>query len=312
MEKSHAVEFLCGGLAACCAGVFTNPLEVVKTRMQLQGELMKKGQYTVHYRNSFHAFYTIGKTDGIFALQKGLVPALWYQLFMNGVRLGSYQVFINLGFTKDEQGNSKWSRSVLAGAFSGCLGAAVGSPLYMIKTHLQARANQSIAVGTQHPHDSMTKGFKMIYSQHGVVGLWRGMTAAVSRVMVGSAAQLSTFSTAKEYIVNLKLFDPHSVFNSLFASISGGFVVVACMTPFDVVSTRMYNQPVDVHGHGTMYRNVPDCFLKIFRKEGVWGFYKGWGPQFFRLVPHTVLSLVFWDQLRLLHHRLTSDTSFPT
>lgn len=83
-------------------------------------------------RNSFHAFYTIGKTDGLFALQKGLVPALWYQLFMNGVRLGSYQVVINMGFTKDEQGNIKWARSVLAGALSGCLGAAVGSPLYMV------------------------------------------------------------------------------------------------------------------------------------------------------------------------------------
>ncbi|XP_045161278.1 solute carrier family 25 member 35-like [Mercenaria mercenaria] len=312
MEKSHFMEFMCGGLAACCAGVFTNPLEVVKTRMQLQGELMKKGQYTVHYKNSFHAFYTIGKTDGIFALQKGLVPALWYQLFMNGVRLGSYQVIINMGLTKDENGNVKWARSVLAGAFSGCLGAAVGSPFYMVKTHLQARANQAIAVGTQHPHDSMMKGFTMIFKKHGVLGLWRGTTAAVSRVMVGSAAQLSTFSTAKEYVVNLKLFEEHSVFNSLMASISGGIVVVACMTPFDVVSTRMYNQPVNVQGHGTMYRNVPDCFVKIFNKEGVWGFYKGWGPSFFRLVPHTVLSLVFWDQLRILHHKLTTENDLPT
>ena len=32
-------ECLTGGLAACCACVFSNPLEVVKTRMQLQGEL---------------------------------------------------------------------------------------------------------------------------------------------------------------------------------------------------------------------------------------------------------------------------------
>ena len=34
------------------------------------------------------------------------------------------------------------------------------------------------------------------------------------------------------------------------------------------------------------------------KKEGPWGFYKGWGPSFLRIAPHTVLSLVFWDQLR--------------
>lgn len=96
-------------------------------------------------------------------------------------------------------------------------------------------------------------------------------------------------------------FSPDSVVNSLLASITGGFVVVACMTPFDVVSTRMFNQPVCNQGRGTMYTSVPDCFVKIFKKEGVWGFYKGWGPSFFRLVPHTILSLVFWDQLRILH-----------
>jgi solute carrier family 25 protein 34/35 len=72
-------EFVLGGMAAMGAGFFTNPLEVVKTRMQLQGELKARGQYAVHYRNSLHAFYTIFKSDGIIALQSGLIPALWYQ-----------------------------------------------------------------------------------------------------------------------------------------------------------------------------------------------------------------------------------------
>ena len=85
------------------------------------------------FRNSLHAFYTIGKTDGILRLQSGLVPALWYQLFMNGFRLGSYQVLINMGFTKDKHGNTSWPRSVLAGAMAGCLGSAIGSPFYMVR-----------------------------------------------------------------------------------------------------------------------------------------------------------------------------------
>lgn len=44
------MELLLGGIAAVGAGCFTNPLEVVKIRMQLQGELQSRGKYTIHYR----------------------------------------------------------------------------------------------------------------------------------------------------------------------------------------------------------------------------------------------------------------------
>ena len=129
-------EFLLGGIAACGAGLFTNPLEVVKTRMQLQGELKARGQYAVHYKHVFHAFYTIGKMDGILALQKGLVPALWYQFFMNGFRLGAYQWIVNSGFTRDTDGSISFLRSIGAGATAGCMGAFVGSPVYMVINEL--------------------------------------------------------------------------------------------------------------------------------------------------------------------------------
>ena len=46
----------------------------------------------------------------------------------------------------------------------------------------------------------------MIFAEHGVLGLWRGVSAAVTRVGVGSSVQLSTFSTAKEYIITLKVW----------------------------------------------------------------------------------------------------------
>ena len=47
------------------------------------------------------------------------------------------------------------------------------------------------------------------------------------------------------------------------------------MTPFDVVSTRLYNQPVDPKtGKGTVYKGIVDCALKIFKTEGFLGFYK--------------------------------------
>lgn len=292
------MEFLLGGLAACGAGFFTNPLEVVKTRIQLQGELQARGRYTVHYRNVFHAFYAIGKHDGLRALQSGLSPALWYQFFMNGTRLGAYHIMEDLHLTKNKDGSLNVVKSIAAGAAAGCVGAFVGSPLYLVKVQLQAQSNAPIAVGYQHHHEGMLMAFVRIYRENRLWGLWRGASAALLRVGSGSAVQLSTFSKVKAHINQFAVFHERSWLNALVASSASGVVVVATMTPFDVCCTRLYNQPTDPHGKGIMYTSILDCFLKVFKTEGVMGFYKGVTASFLRLGPHTVLSLVFWTELR--------------
>lgn len=51
----------------------------------------------------------------------------------------------------------------------------------------------------------MSHALAAIYREHGIVGLWRGSSAAVARVSVGSAAQLSTFSSSKELVTDLEV-----------------------------------------------------------------------------------------------------------
>ncbi|XP_006627542.1 solute carrier family 25 member 35 [Lepisosteus oculatus] len=293
------MDFILSGAAACGACLFTNPLEVVKTRMQLQGELKSPGSYQVYYRNVFHAFYTIGKVDGLAGLQKGLVPGLFYQFFMNGVRLGSYALFDSAGYIHTD-GRVSAAKSTAAGAVAGVVGAVMGSPIYLVKTHLQSQSTSSIAVGHQYRHQGMLHALAVIHREHGVTGLWRGAGAAVPRVTVGSAAQLCTFSTSKEFVEDLQVFPAGSWLVALSAGLISSVVVVLAMTPFDVVSTRLYNQPVDGQGRGVLYRGFMDCFSKTLRKEGLMGLYKGIGASYFRLGPHTILSLLFWNELRKL------------
>ena len=126
------MEFVLGGVAAIGAGFFTNPLDVIKTRLQLQGELQARGLYTVHYRGFFHAFYAVAKADGILALQKGLVPALWYQLFLNGVRLGTYDFAEKRGWTSNNKGEVSIPKCMFVGAVAGVAGAFSGSPFYLV------------------------------------------------------------------------------------------------------------------------------------------------------------------------------------
>ena len=57
--------FTAGALAACGAVTVTNPMEVVKTRLQLQGELAAKGQVKRIYTGIFQALKVIAINEGI-------------------------------------------------------------------------------------------------------------------------------------------------------------------------------------------------------------------------------------------------------
>lgn len=137
VEGLRAEDWALGGLAAAGACVLSHPLEVVKTRMQLQGELREPGTYRRLYRNAFQALLVIGRQDGLLGLQKGLAAGILYQALMNGVRLGLYSRLETRGLTRDRGGRVSLTRSIAAGALAGALGAVVGSPAYLVKTHLQ-------------------------------------------------------------------------------------------------------------------------------------------------------------------------------
>jgi solute carrier family 25 protein 34/35 len=77
------------------------------------------------------------------------------------------------------------------------------------------------------------------------------------------------------------------------------------MNPFDVFSTRLSNQPVNpVTKKGLLYDNLYDCAKKTYRNEGIRGMYKGFWAHYLRLGPHTILTLVFWEQCKMMTKNL--------
>jgi len=151
-------DMVIAGISAATAGAICNPLEVVKIRLQLQGELKARGQYHIAYRfhlkyknnqvinvksqlteanmydnrNVFHAFYTIATKDGFFALQKGLVPFMLYQFSSNSIRLGSFQIMSQKGWTKNPDGSVNTLKTVFLATCGGALGGVVCSPFYLV------------------------------------------------------------------------------------------------------------------------------------------------------------------------------------
>lgn len=109
-----------GALAACTAVTVTNPFEVIKTRMQLYGELGGRGAY----QSPFKVFGQTFKHEGVRGIQRGLAPAYTYQILLNGSRLGFYEPF-RTTFNKltGRRTDEVWAvGSLAAGASSGVVG----------------------------------------------------------------------------------------------------------------------------------------------------------------------------------------------
>jgi hypothetical protein len=113
-----------------------------------------------------------------------------------------------------------------------------------LKIHFQSNSAQSIAVGHQHKNIGTIRGLQSLYVQYGVVrGLWRGATGAMVRIGVASAMQLSTMGLMNEALVKHGLLtNDQKVLCTLVSSMLGGILMAVVMAPFDLVSTRLYNQ----------------------------------------------------------------------
>lgn len=88
-----------------------------------------------------------------------------------------------------------------------------------------------------------------------------------------------------------------SAYNFGLGGIAGS-VGATLVYPIDLVKTRMQNQRSAVVGEPLMYKNSIDCVKKVFRNEGLRGFYSGLGPQLLGVAPEKAIKLTVNDLVR--------------
>lgn len=209
----------------------THPFETVKIRMQLQGELQTKGHQPHHYRGPLHGVSVIVRNEGIRGIYRGIGCAYIYQVLLNGCRLGFYEPMRNGLSTlifKDGKTQSL-GVNMFCGAGSGIMGAAAGSPFFLVKTRLQSYS-PFLPVGTQHRYRNAWDGLSQIYRGEGVRGLYRGVGAAMIRTGFGSSVQLPTYFFAKRRLMHHLGMEEGALLH-LASSTASGFVVCVVMHP---------------------------------------------------------------------------------
>jgi solute carrier family 25 protein 34/35 len=221
-----------GSASACLSVLVTNIPEVIKTRLQLDGEGAKRGG-SRQYAGFLDALGKIARLEGVRGLQAGLVSALFHQSTMNGARLGLFEPFQR---ALSDVMPGPISTKIAAGALSGGLGAICGSPFYLVKSRLQAQSPFFKTVES-HKYAGLWDGLSQIQRTEGIRGLFRGIDGALPRVMTGSAIQLTSYDLSKAWIADYGIATHGGLAQHTLAGLMSSLVTVTAINPLGACLT---------------------------------------------------------------------------
>ncbi|KAL5820026.1 hypothetical protein ACOSQ4_023868 [Xanthoceras sorbifolium] len=305
--------FVEGGIASIVAGCSTHPLDLIKVRMQLQGE----NNAPIHSLRPALAFQntttttihhpppprvgpvTVGvrifQQEGVAALFSGVSATVLRQTLYSTTRMGLYEIF-KRKWTDPETRNITLTRKIAAGLIAGGIGAAVGNPADVAMVRMQADGR--LPVAQRRNYKSVVDAITRMAKQEGVTSLWRGSSLTVNRAMLVTASQLASYDQIKETILEKGLMRD-GLGTHVTASFAAGFVAAVASNPVDVIKTRVMNMKVEP-GAAPPYTGALDCALKTVRAEGPMALYKGFIPTISRQGPFTVVLFVTLEQVRKL------------
>ncbi|XP_026321987.1 calcium-binding mitochondrial carrier protein Aralar1 isoform X2 [Hyposmocoma kahamanoa] len=158
-------EVLAGGAAGGCQVIFTNPLEIVKIRLQVAGEIAGGSKVRA---------WSVMKDLGIFGLYKGARACLLRDMPFSAIYFPAYaHVKARMA---DESGYNHPLTLLASGAIAGVPAASLVTPADVIKTRLQVVARTG-----QTTYNGVIDATRKIYAEEGARAFWKGATARVFR-----------------------------------------------------------------------------------------------------------------------------------
>ena len=277
-----------GGFSSCVAEVATMPVDVVKTRLQMDGA----SGAAKAYAGSLDCAGKLVAAEGPTALWKGLPPALVRQSTYGSMRYGLY------GPIKDAMGieagkPASLPQKIAAGGAAGGIASAIANPTDLMKVRLQADGG---GTGVK-KYGGMIDCFRQILRDEGVLAFWTGVGPTVGRATALAAAELATYDETKQQILAHGLMREGLPCHVVTATVSG-FVATVVSSPFDVVKSRVMGQPLNADGSGKNFSGMVDCFVKSARNEGFMSLYNGFWPNFGRVVPRVTIVFIVMEQLK--------------
>ncbi|GAX14431.1 solute carrier family 25 (mitochondrial folate transporter), member 32 [Fistulifera solaris] len=204
-------------LAVAAGGImvaFTNPIWLMKTRMQLQMKRSSEMHNIQPYAGMRDAFRTIVREEGILALYRGSGPALLLTSH-GGVQFVVYE-YLKKHFhyqrARREDTSNVWERFELSlgylcmGAVAKVAASTTTYPLQVIKARLQQRS-QSLELmangeikAVRREYVGMLATGRHLWQREGFIGFFKGAIPNALRVAPGAAVTFVVYESVLDFL----------------------------------------------------------------------------------------------------------------
>ncbi|ODV58187.1 Cu/Pi carrier [Ascoidea rubescens DSM 1968] len=143
-------------------------------------------------------------------------------------------------------------------------------------------------------YKSNLEGLKTILKGEGIKGIFTGFGATAIGYSLQGAGKYGFYEFFKYNYSNLigkELSEKYKTTLYLSASASAEFLADIFLCPFESIKVKTQTSIPP------FANNVVDGFNKIMKSEGVYGFYKGLYPLWFRQIPYTMVKFATFERV---------------
>lgn len=278
-EASHQI--IAGGSAGLVEICLMHPLDVVKTRFQIQ----RGTSDPTSYKSLGDCFRTIFRNEGIFGFYKGILPPILAETPKRAVKFFCFEQYKKLlGLTPLSPGVAL----TVAGLGSGLTEAVVVNPFEVVKVSLQANRD-----AFKEQPSSFAQARKIIRAGgFGLNGLNRGLTSTLGRHGIFNMIYFGFYFNVKDAIPASQ--DPTLEFLRKFTiGLVSGTISSCVNIPWDVAKSRIQG-PQPVPGE-IKYKTCIQTMVLVYKEEGYLALYKGLVPKIMRLGPGGAVMLLVYE-----------------
>ncbi|KAF2150232.1 mitochondrial carrier [Myriangium duriaei CBS 260.36] len=263
-----------GAAGAVLANSLVYPLDIVKTRLQVQVKRKPTDAKPLntdneHYEGTLHAIQCIIRDEGLSGLYAGMAGSLLGVASTNFAYFYWYSIVRGLYTARALPGSKPGTAAELSiGAVAGALAQLFTIPIAVVTTRQQTQPKGE-------KKGMLDTAREVINSEDGWTGLWRGMKASLVLV-INPSITYGAYQRLKDVLypgrMNLR---PHEAF--ILGALSKALATIATQ-PLIVAKVGLQSRPPPAR-QGKPFKSFVEVMRYIVDNEGPAALFKGIGPQ---------------------------------
>jgi solute carrier family 25 folate transporter 32 len=282
-KPSYLVSLISGASAGILTTTLFSPLDVAKTRLQVQGSL----GLTKYKGGTLSVLKIILKDEGVGGFFKGLGPALCTVPLFWGIYWCAYDQFKDI-FGKSFPESSSHINHLCSAILAGTVGDIVSNPFWVIRTRIQTQMLHSTDnIYLETPSTMQT--FRTIYNKEGPFAFFRGLSAS----LLGLSHVAIQFPLYEYFKIEAKNYNngTESYLNVIFASTGSKLIASFISYPHEVLRARLQDN------RNSAKPNIFRLTEDIIRKEGLHSLWSGFRINIVKVLPASATTFLCYEYL---------------